>query len=120
MIRWPFLTSSPVVSYPVRLASPCLQRCIANGFCRRPGEFVDTLVFCMSIVTTYPVPLGLMADQGSIQTLPEISILDRIAAGRSPALGNPAWHPLLHALHHVLRISRQRDRAMLAQRLRGH
>src|SRR5690606_14401986 len=58
----------------------------------------------MSIVTTHPAPLDLVAFLRSIQSLPQICIFNRFPGSGFPATCFPAMYPLTDTLLYILTV----------------
>jgi len=61
-----------------------------------------------------------VAMRGRVEPLPQVTVLDRVAAGRLPATAYPVLHPLGDALADVLRVGMEDDRARLGQGFQRH
>src|SRR5690606_7790850 len=90
--RLPFFHSRPVVS-----VSRMIWRIGASLPRRGPGllgggtrDRVHALVVRVAVVALHPAPLDLVALAGRVQPLPQVTVLDRIAAGGLPATAHPA------------------------------
>src|SRR5690606_758056 len=104
--RLPFFHSRPVVSVSRMIwrIVPSLPRRGPRLLGRGARDRVHALVVRVAIVALDPAPLDLVALAGRVQALPQVAVLDRVAAGGLPAAAHPAGHPLGDALAHVLRI----------------
>src|SRR3990167_4508543 len=71
------------------------------------GQLIGPLVTRVASMAAHPLPGDLVTLDLLIEALPQIHVLDRLLGGRLPAALLPVRHPLLDALHDILRVSHQ-------------
>src|SRR5690606_34696601 len=76
-------------------------------------KVIDALVVGIARVPLHPAPVDHVAAGRGVQALPEVAVLDGIAAGSFPAAADPVGHPQGDALADVLRVGVQGDLAGL-------
>src|SRR3546814_2666292 len=73
------------------------------------------LVTGMAGMTANPLPAHLMAVDLLVELLPKVGILHRLLARRFPPALLPVGHPVVDALHDVLRVGHQTNLARALQ-----
>src|SRR5690606_17383964 len=113
MIRCPSVTGMPVVSVSsttlrmLFLSTPVL---LFGQDHATVGQLIGSLIAWMPGMATHPLPGHLVSVDLLIELLPQICILDRLLGRSFPAPLFPVRHPVLNALHDVLRVSYQAHR----------
>src|SRR5690606_24156759 len=118
-MRLPFSQDRPVVSVSSTICRiGCSLPPEALGLLAR--EAIDALVAGIAAVALDPAPIDAMPRAGRVQPLPQVLVLDRVAAGGAPVAAQPVRQPQRDALAHVLRVGVQHDRAAFGERLQRH
>src|SRR5690606_15244169 len=110
MMRCPSVTGIPVVSVSsttlrmLFLSTPVL---LFGQNHATVGQLIGSLVARMAGMAAHPLPGHLMTVDLLIELLPQICILHGLLGGGLPATLFPVRHPVLNALHDVLRVGDQ-------------
>src|SRR5690349_2975476 len=101
MTRSPSRAFRPVVSVSSMISLVAMR---LHALAAEVGERVGTLVFRVTGMAFYPVPLDLVAARQLLQTPPQVVVLDRLLVRGAPAALLPRVDPLRDALLNVLRV----------------
>src|SRR5437867_8401660 len=91
--------------------------CLACGRDAAVGELVGAVIAWCIGVPTNPVPLDVVFLRESVQFLPQVGILHRLALSGLPAIFFPDVDPSLDAVSHVLRVGIDVDRTAALEAL---
>src|SRR5216684_535081 len=99
----------PSVGQP---AETCLAFAVRPGSDlgnRFAGKFVGAFVEVVTGMTTHPMPMHRVATDRSVESLPQIGILDRLPGGGPPAVAFPAVDPIGDSLAQIFAVGMEID-----------
>src|SRR5258708_29915434 len=87
---------------------------------RFAGKFVGAFVEVVTGMTTHPMPMHRVATDRSVESLPQIGILDRLPGGGPPAVAFPAVDPIGDSLAQIFAVGMEIDIARALESLERH